>query len=53
MFLGHICLQFYIFVQEEMKVWLAAINTSSQAKNQAQRLVDTADDNKVGCKPPC
>jgi len=31
-----------------MKVWLAAINTSSQAKSQAQRLVNRADDNKVG-----
>lgn len=31
-----------------MKVWLSAINTSSQAKNQAQRLVNMADDDKVG-----
>ena len=30
-----------------MKVWLGAIDTSSQAKNQAQRLVNMADDNKV------
>jgi len=34
--------------KEEMKVWLAAINTSSQAKSQAQRLVNRADENKDG-----
>ena len=28
-------------------MWLSAINTSSQAKNQAQRQVTLADDNKV------
>ena len=30
-----------------MKLWLSAINTSSQAKNQAERQVKMADDNKV------
>lgn len=30
-----------------MKLWLAAVNTSSQAKNQARRQVGLADDNKV------
>jgi len=34
--------------KEEMKLWLAAVNTSSQAKNQAKRQVSMADDNKDG-----
>lgn len=34
--------------EEEMKLWLSAINTSSQAKNQAERQVKMADDNKDG-----
>lgn len=34
--------------KEEMKLWLAAVNTSSQAKNQAQTQVKMADDNKDG-----
>lgn len=34
-------------MKEEMKLWLAAVNTSSQAKNQAQTQVKMADDNKV------
>lgn len=33
--------------KEEMKLWLAAVNTSAQANNQAQRQVKLADDNKV------
>ncbi|XP_073243174.1 calumenin-B-like [Porites lutea] len=32
----------------EMKVWLSAVSTSSQARNQAQHLVNIADDNKDG-----
>ncbi|KAL9986034.1 hypothetical protein ACROYT_G000091 [Oculina patagonica] len=34
--------------KEEMKLWLGAVNTSAQAKNQAQRQVSLADDNKDG-----
>jgi len=34
--------------KEEMKLWLAAVNTSSQARNQAQQQVSMADDNKDG-----
>lgn len=34
--------------KEEMKLWLAAVNTSAQANNQAQRQVKLADDNKDG-----
>ena len=30
-----------------MKLWLAAVNASAQANNQAQRQVKLADDNKV------
>ena len=41
------CFVVIVLKKEEMKVWLSAVSTSSQARNQAQHLVNIADDNKV------
>jgi len=38
----------FFISKDETKLWLSAINTISQANNQAQRQVKMADDNKDG-----
>ena len=39
---------FSLLLKEEMKQWLGALNTASQSKHQAERLVQMADDDEVG-----